>query len=79
MQSSGSNFDISGFKALVDETPSADNGWVLDYDGVARKDHPGSKHFSFFLLIFLFRKSYENLQKDHGWRGSCHSALRRLL
>ncbi len=53
MQSnSGSNFDISGFKALVDETPGAENGWVLDYEGVARKDHPGTVN-SLSLLYFF--------------------------
>jgi len=42
MQSSQSKFDVNNFKDLFDEVPTDANGWVLDYDGVARKDHPES-------------------------------------
>ena len=43
MQKPAINFDVAHYKQIMDQAPTKENGWELDYEGVARKDAPG-KH-----------------------------------
>ena len=51
MQASVPDFSVLEFKTLIEEAPTSQNGWTVQHDGDAGKDHKG---------IFLGIKSCNN-------------------
>jgi len=49
MENSGLVFDLSTFKLVMDEAPTQENGWTLEYEGSANKNFSSKLHILQFL------------------------------
>ncbi len=41
MQSSSSHYDVSQFKSWIEQAPTTENGWTLQYEGELGKERKG--------------------------------------